>query len=64
VRKHGDFREALGVNWIGGNTTYKVAAAPTSQLVAHSYSRIVLPRKTLLLANGIFFSLDRCLLNG
>ena len=37
--------------------TYKVAAAPTSQRVSHSRSRIVLPRKTLLLAYGIFFLL-------
>ena len=33
----------------GVKRVYKVAAAPTSQLTAHSRSRIVLPRKTLFL---------------
>jgi hypothetical protein len=34
-----------------------VVAAPTSQLAAHSRSRIVLPRKTLLLTYGVLFFL-------
>ena len=41
-----------------------MAAAPTSYRRAHSRSRIVLPRKTLLLAYGVVFPLDRCLLMG
>ena len=48
----------------GVKRVYKVAAAPTSQLAAHSRSRIVLPRKTLFLAYGVVFPLDRCLLMG
>jgi len=38
-----------------------VAAAPTSYRRAHSRSRIFSSKKTLLLACGLLFSLDRCL---
>jgi hypothetical protein len=33
-------------------------------LAAHSRSRLVPKKKTLFLADGLFFSLDRCLLMG
>jgi hypothetical protein len=62
--KNGDFRKALGGIGSGAKESIRWAAAPTSHLAAHSRSRHVPKIKTLFLAEGLLFSLDRCLLNG
>ena len=48
----------------GAKESIRWAAAPRSHLAAHSRSRLVHKKKTLFLADGLFFSLDRCLLMG
>jgi hypothetical protein len=54
----------LGGIGSGAKESIRWAAAPTSHLAAHSRSRLVPKKKTLFLADGLFFSLDRCLLMG